>query len=138
MAMRIGLNVEIYRTPMLTTRAQCGGRTSTRSHVANTFVRQLKRMAGTVLPFWPTPYHQAPFWKFLYAWRCRSLSSTSSLFSGILCSLVRRRMSILGANRLLPPHDCVFADQGEVNIGERAGQVLYFISPLPLFRCPNP
>ena len=30
---------------------------------------------------------------------------------------------------------CVFADQGEGNIGERAGQVLYFISPLPLFRC---
>ena len=34
--------------------------------------------------------------------------------------------------------DCVFADQDEVNIGERAGQVLYFISPLPLFPCPNP
>ena len=35
---RIGLKVKMYRTPMLTTRAQCGGRTSTRSHVAKTFL----------------------------------------------------------------------------------------------------
>ena len=33
---------------------------------------------------------------------------------------------------------CVFADQGEVNIGERTDRVLYFISPLTLFQCPNP
>ena len=29
-------------------------------------------------------------------------------------------------------HRLYFADQGEVNVGERAGQVLYFISPLSL------
>ena len=35
-------------------------------------------------------------------------------------------------------HRLYFADQGEVNVGERAGQVLYFISPLPLLQCPKP
>ena len=33
---------------------------------------------------------------------------------------------------------CVFADQDEGKIGERAESVLYFISPLTLFQCPNP
>ena len=47
-------------------------------------------MADTASPFWPTPYHQEPFWKFLYAWRCRSLSSTSSLISGISCSRMQQ------------------------------------------------
>ena len=85
MAALSGLNQKTCRTPMLTMRAQCGDRTSTRCHVAKALLRQLERMADTVLPY-AKPYHQAPFWKFLYAWRCRSLSSTSSLFSGILCS----------------------------------------------------
>ena len=38
MAVQSGLKVKAYRTPMLTTRAQCGGRSSSRSHVAETFV----------------------------------------------------------------------------------------------------
>ena len=89
MAVQSGLKGKIYRTPMWTTRAQCGGRTSTRCHVAKAFVRQLERMADIASPY-AKPYHQAPFWKFLSAWRCRSLSSTSSLFSGILCSSVQQ------------------------------------------------
>ena len=114
---------------MWTTRAQCGGPTSTRGHVAKAFLPQLERMADTASPF-SKPCHQAPFWKYLYAWRCRSLSSTSSLFSGILCSSVRRRMRKPVTNRPLPPRAhtptvCV-ADQGEGNIGERAERVLYF------------
>ena len=37
------------------------------------------------------------------------------------------------------PHTaCVFVDQGEGNIGERAEQVLHFIYPITLFQCPNP
>ena len=102
MAVRSGFNVKIYRTPLLTTRPQCGGRTSTRSHVAKALLRQLERMADTSLPL-SEPYRQAPFWKLLYVWRSRSLPSTSSLISGISCSPVRRRMGILFANRLLPP-----------------------------------
>ena len=128
--MRSGLKLKIYRTPMLTTRAQCGGRTSTRSHVAKKLLRQLERMADTGTSF-SNPCHQAPFWKFLYAWRCRSLLSTSSLFSGISCSPVRQRMSILVANRFMPPRahiPPVFADQGQVNIGELAEKVLHFLS----------
>ena len=140
-----GLNQKICRTPMLTTRAQCGGRTSTRCHVAKMFVTQLERMADTASLF-PKPCHQAPFLTFLYAWRCRSLSSTSSLISGILCSSVRRMMIVLVANRLLPPrahiHGLCFADQDEViieeNIGELAEQVLYFVFSRTLLQCPNP
>ena len=101
--MRSGLKVKTYSTSMLTTRAQCGGRTSTRSHVlAKVLLTNLERMADTA-SLLPKPCHQAPFWTFLYAWRCRSLSSTSSRMSGILCSLVRRRMSILVANLHLSP-----------------------------------
>ena len=96
--MRIGLKVKIYRTAMLTTRAQCGGRTSTRSHVAKAFVTQLERMADTASPY-AKPCHQELFWKFLYVWRCRSLSSTSSLFSGISCSPVRWGTSITGCQQ---------------------------------------
>ena len=33
--------------------------------------------------------------------------------------------------------DCVFADR-EVNVGERADRVLYFISPFTLSQRPNP
>ena len=33
---------------------------------------------------------------------------------------------------------CVFVDQDEGNIGERAKRVLYFIYPLTLSQCPNP
>ena len=102
MAVRSGLKVKTYSTPMLTTRAQCGGRTSTRSHVRKALLTKLERMANTASPL-PKPCPQAPFWKILYAWRCRLLSSTSSLIYGILCSPVRRIMSILVANRLLPP-----------------------------------
>ena len=89
MAVRSGLKLKIYRTPMLTTRAQRGGRTSTRSHVAKEFVRQLERMADTASLF-RLSYHQAPLWMCLYVWMCRSLSSTSSLFSGILFSSVQQ------------------------------------------------
>ena len=102
MAVRSGLKAKIYRTPMLTTRAQCGGQTSKRCHVAETLTRQLKRMADTA-SLLSKPYRQAPFWKFLSVWRCRSLLSTSCLISGISCSPVRRRMRELVANRLLPP-----------------------------------
>ena len=103
MAVRSGLNVKIYRTPILTTRPQCGGRASSRSHVANALLRQPERMADRSSLLWKKSYRQDLFWKFLYVCRCRSLSSTSSLISGISCSPVRRRMSILVANRLLPP-----------------------------------
>ena len=102
MAARSGLNIKIYRTPMLTTRAQGGGRTSSRSHAAKRLFRQLEPMADAATPF-SEPYHQAPFWKFRYVSRCRSLSSTSSLFSGISCSPVRRRTCMLVANRPVPP-----------------------------------
>ena len=102
MAARSGLNIKMYRAPMLTTRAQGGGRTSSRFHVAETLFRQLEPMVGAAMPF-AKPYHQAPFWKFRFVLRCRSLSLTSSLSSGISCSPVRQRMSILVANRLLPP-----------------------------------
>ena len=141
MAARSGLKVKTYRTPMLTTQAQYGGRISTRCHIATKLIRESERMADVTTPF-SKPYGQAPSLKFLYAWTCRSLSSTNSLFFGILCSLVRRRISILGANRLLPPHArtpaVVFADKSGVDIGTRDGQVLYFISPFPLFQCLNP
>ena len=33
---------------------------------------------------------------------------------------------------------CVFADQGEGNVGKRAERVSFFISPLTLFQYPNP
>ena len=91
MAVQTGLKLKVFRTSMWTTRAQCGGRTSTRSHVDKGFVGQLERMAETASPLWPTPYHQAPSWTFLYAWKCRSMSSTSSLFSGILLSWVQQQ-----------------------------------------------
>ena len=94
-AARSGLHTKTYRTPILTTRAQCGGRTSIRSHVATTLFRQSEPMADAATPF-AKPYHQAPFWKFLYVLRCRSLSLTSSLSSGISSSPVRRRTSITG------------------------------------------
>ena len=87
---------------MLTTRAQCGGRTSTRCHARKVLLKKLERMADTASPL-SKPCPQAPSWKFLYAWRCRSLSSTSSLISGISCSPVRRNMSILVVKRLLLP-----------------------------------
>ena len=139
MAARSGLNIKMYRAPMLTTRPHSGDRTSTRSHVAKILFTQLERMADTATPL-SRPYHQEPFWKFLDVSRCRSLSSTSSPFSGILSSPVRRTINALVVNRLLPPHAhtaFAFADQGEGNIGERAERVLYSISPLTLFRCSN-
>ena len=50
MALPIGLNLKMYRTLMLTTRAQCGGRTFIHSHVAKAFVTQLERMANPFSP----------------------------------------------------------------------------------------
>ena len=135
MAARSGLNAKIYRTPMSTTRVQCGTRASSRFH-AKAFV-----MADTASPY-AEPHHQEPLYTFLYVWRCRSLSSTSSLFSGILCSPVRWRIIYWLSTDLcllMRTHStCVVADEGEANIGELAEQVLYFISPLTLFQCPNP
>ena len=87
---------------MLTTPAQGGGRTSSRFHVAKTLFRQLEPMVDAAMPL-AKPYHQAPFWKFRYVSRCRSLLSTSSLFSGISCSPVRWRTCMLVANTLVPP-----------------------------------
>ena len=103
MAARSGSSSKIYRTPMWTTRAQGGGRTSSRFHVAKMLFRQLDPMADAGMPF-AKPYHRAPFWRFRYVSRYRSLSSTSSLFSGISCLPVRRRTCMLAANRLVPPH----------------------------------
>ena len=130
MAALSGLNQKTCRTPTLTMRAQCGDRTSTRCHVAKAFVIQLERMANTASPF-SKPYGQAPFWKFLYAWRCRLLSSTSSLFSGNLFSPVRRRiMSILVCQQSSASSHahtvCCFADEGEGNTVQHDQRVLYF------------
>ena len=101
MAARSGSSPKIYRTSMLTTRAQGGGRTSSRFHVAKKLFRQLEPMADAAMSL-SKPCHQAPLWRFRYVSRCRSLSSTSSLICGISCSLVRRRMDILGLIILLP------------------------------------
>ena len=40
MATRIGLEAKTYRTPMSTTRAQCGGRISTRCHIAENLLTE--------------------------------------------------------------------------------------------------
>ena len=66
MAVQTGLKVKIYRTPMLTTRAQCGGRTCNHSRVAKMLISRLDRMADTCSLF-RLSYHQAPWWTFLYA-----------------------------------------------------------------------
>ena len=52
------------------------------------------------------------------------------------------KMSILTANTLLPALSrtrivCIFADQGEGNIRERAERVSFFISALTLFQYPH-
>ena len=60
MAARSGSIVKISRASMLTTRAQCGGRTCTRCHVAKALTRQSERMADTASPY-AKPHHQAPF-----------------------------------------------------------------------------
>ena len=55
-----GFNVETYRTPVWTTPAQCGGRTSTRSHVAKELLRVLERTGDTAFSH-AKLYHQTPF-----------------------------------------------------------------------------
>ena len=68
------------------------------------------------------------------------MPSTSSLFSGISCSPVRWRVSVLVANRILPrarTYRLCFADHSEANIGELAEKVMCFLSPFILNQCPN-
>ena len=94
MATRRGLKINIYRRLMLTMRAQGGDRTSNRSHVTKAFFSKLIPMAAVAIPF-SQLYNQALLWGYPYPSRCLSLSSTSSLFSGISCSPVRRGICIL-------------------------------------------
>ena len=127
METQIGLRAKTYRTPLLTTRAQCGGRTSTRCHIAEKLLRD-GWMAVTATPF-STLQSQSPFWKFLiwvevsvvvvdqfsYLWDFVLTGETENEHTGCQHSSATSRAHT----------GCFFADQGELNIGERANQVLF-------------
>ena len=102
MATGSGLNIKRCRTPMLITRAQCGGQNFSRFHVDERLFRQLEPMADAAMPL-AKPCHQVSFWKFHCVSTYRCFSSTGSLCSGISCLPVRRSTRMLVANTPLLP-----------------------------------